>query len=209
MWRKIRAPLILKKIFNNINTKRKLIINVYNKELQKKLGLDIIDFWIFSGRYKVKKYDETIIYNSLNNIILFEGKYENNKKNGKGKEYKEYKGEVKLIFEGEYLDGKKWEGKYFEYDEDSGKLIFECKYLKGIMNGEAKEYDKYNGQLLFSGKYLNGKRNGKGTEYKSLLISDNNFYSSRNIKYQNIKIFSGEYFNGERKEGKEYNYDGE
>ena len=79
------------------------------------------------------------------------------------------------------------------------------------MNGETKEYDKYNDQLIFSGKYLNGKRNGKGTEYKSLLIvkSDNNFYSSRNIKYQNIEIFCGEYFNGERKDGEEYNYDGE
>ena len=59
------------------------------------------------------------------------------------------------------------------------------------MNGEAKEYDKYNVQLIFSWKFLNWKRNGKGTEYKSLLIvkSDNNFYSSRNIKYQILKFF--------------------
>ena len=71
-------------------------------------------FRIFSRRYKVKKYDKTIEYNSYNNKILFEGKYKNNKKIGKGKEYKEYKDEVKLIFEGEYLDVKKWERKYYE-----------------------------------------------------------------------------------------------
>ena len=45
--------------------------------------------------------------------------------NGKGKEYKY----GKLLFEGEYLNGKKWNGKVKEYEY--GKLLFEGEYLNG------------------------------------------------------------------------------
>ena len=36
----------------------------------------------------------------------------------------------KLIFEGEYLNGRKWNGKGKEYNE-FGKLLFEIEYLNG------------------------------------------------------------------------------
>ena len=42
-------------------------------------------------------------------LLIYEGEYLNGKRNGKGKEY--YYGD--LIFEGEYLDGKKWDGKSY------------------------------------------------------------------------------------------------
>ena len=118
----------------------------------------------------------------------------------------EYNEEGKLIFEGEYLNGKKWKGIEKEYDEDTEQLIFECEYSNGGRNGEGKEYDKYNGELLFSGTYLNGKRNGKGEEYK-FISSEKHYYSYSSLNYsKNIIIFSGEYLSGERKEGSEYNY---
>ena len=44
-------------------------------------------------------------------------------------------------------------------------MIFEGEYLNGKRNGKGKEYDYY-GNLIFEGEYLNGKRwNGKGKEY--------------------------------------------
>ena len=43
----------------------------------------------------------------------------------------------KLKFEGEYLDGEKWNGKAKEYDH-LGQLEFEVEYLKG----ERKELKK-------------------------------------------------------------------
>ena len=52
-----------------------------------------------------------------------------------GKEYNNYNNN--LIFEGEYLNGKRW-------------------------NGKGKEFHK--NKLIFEGEYLNGKRNGKGKE---------------------------------------------
>ena len=41
----------------------------------------------------------------------------------------------------------------------NGKLIYEGEYLKGKKNGKAKEYS--NSALLFEGEYWNGERNGK------------------------------------------------
>ena len=45
----------------------------------------------------------------------------------------------------------------------NGKLIFEGEYLNGKRNGKGKEYD-YNRKINFEGEYLNGKRHGKGKD---------------------------------------------
>ena len=67
--------------------------------------------------------------------------------------------QYKNEFKGEYLKGEKWNGKGKEYDKD-GKLIFELEYVNGKRNGKVKEY--YNeDKLKFEGEYLDGKRNGK------------------------------------------------
>ena len=57
-----------------------------------------------------------------------------------------------MVFEGEYLNGKK-HGKAREYWESGNNLSFEGKYL----NGKAKEYDT-SGILKFEGEYLNGEK---------------------------------------------------
>ena len=41
-------------------------------------------------------------------ILIFEGDIKKGKRNGKGKEYND---NGKLIFEGKYLNGKRWNGK--------------------------------------------------------------------------------------------------
>ena len=68
-----------------------------------------------------------------------------------------------LIFEGDYLNGKRWNGKYKEYipcNEYNG-LIYENEYLNGKRNGKGKEYSY--GSLRFEGEYLNGNKwNGNG-----------------------------------------------
>ena len=58
------------------------------------------------------------------NDIKFEGEFKNGKRNGKGKEYFLLKS---LLFEGEYKDWKKWNGK--EYDPD-WNIIYELKVEK-------------------------------------------------------------------------------
>ena len=64
--------------------------------------------------------------------------------------------EGKLIFEGEYKNGKR-NGKGKEYSYSSG-IISEAKYEKGkgwiITTGEFND----NGKLFFEGEYIDGER---------------------------------------------------
>ena len=80
------------------------------------------------------------------------------KRNGKGKEVDDHY--INLIFEGEYLNGKKWNGIGY-----CGKEKYEWKGGNGFM----KEYNIYN-SLDFEGQYINGERNGKGKEYSFNII---------------------------------------
>ena len=95
----------------------------------------------------------------------------NNIRNGKAKRYYN----DKLLFEGEYLNGKIWNGT--GYDNDNN-IIFEIK--NG--NGHIIISNIYDNKLEFEGEYLNGLRNGKGKEYN----------------YDGKLIFDGEYFNNKK-----------
>ena len=105
--------------------------------------------------------------------------------NGKGKEYNGFNDD--LLFEGEYLNGKK-NGKGKKYND--GYLIYEGEYLNGKRNGKGKEYCFVH--LIYEGKYLNGKRNGKSKEY--------NF--DGNLE------FEGEFINNNISNGKKYDKEG-
>ena len=79
-------------------------------------------------------------------------------KNGSGK-IKDYNDDGNLIYEGEYLDGKK-NGKGKEYD-DNNQLIFYGEYLNGERwNGIGKEIndDDSDDNKLFNAEYINGKK---------------------------------------------------
>jgi len=78
-----------------------------------------------------------------------------------------------LIFEGDYLNGKRWNGKGKEYFKN--KLLFEGEYLNGEKNGKGKEYDFRDGKLRFDGEFLDGKK------------WDGKWYSDNNSKECEIK----------------------
>ena len=63
-----------------------------------------------------------------------------------------------LLFNGEYINGKKI-GK--EYDHN-GTLIFEGEYLNGEKwNGKGKEFNYINDDIIFQGEYINGEKKWK------------------------------------------------
>ena len=100
----IKSPYIIKIIFSFLSEKQKLNMIIYNKELQKIFSVDTKDYEKISGKYKVgEKNGKGREYIIKLNSICFEGKYVKGKRNGKGKEYNE---DGKLIFEGEYQNGK-------------------------------------------------------------------------------------------------------
>ena len=203
MLKNVKTSYFLRIIFSFMDERQKLKLIKYNKCLQENMNISLINYKIFSGKFiiyeqngKGKEYD-------YNGNLIFKGEYLNGERNGKAKEYEFHE----IIFEGEYLYGKRLKGKEYNYD---GGLSFEGEYLnnekwKGNFydengniiyelnkeNDRVKEYD--DGDLIFEGEYLNGKRNGKGKEY----------YNNGNLK------FEGEYLNGKRNgKGKEYNYFG-
>ena len=185
--------------------------------------------YIFEGEYlNGLKNGKGKEFNKYHNLVLFEGEYLNGERNGKGKEYydnhkypnplkfhgeyliglrngfgREYYLEGNIKFEGEFLNGRYWNGQVYDLASnniyeikegngiiiehyDNGNIKFEGEYLNGERNGKGKEYYDNNDKILkYEGEYLNGKRDGKGKEY----------YIDGKIK------FEGEYLNGKQWNG--------
>jgi len=166
------------------------------------MNINLINYKLFSGKYTIniskEKTQEFLVYCDR---LIFEGEYLNGKRNGNGKEYGN---NGNLIFEGEFINGKRHEkGKeYF-----NGNLIFEGEFINGKRNGQGKEYIK-NNELIFKGEYIDGKRwNGKYyNPHKSEIyeLKSGKGYL-REYDYNSHLIFEGDFLNGERNgDGKEY-----
>ena len=183
---------------------------------------------IKNGQGYILKY-----YTYGHDISQIEGEYKNGQMNGKGKEiYYDccFGCGYKIIFEGEYKNGKKWNGKgcnASKYNLINGKgymeeighdYFFEGEYVNGEKNGMGKEDGKYF-EYSFEGEYKNGKRNGKGKEcnegggllfegeYKNGLKSKGKEYYFDN--YSNDKLyFEGDYISGKKWNGKGYDKNG-
>ena len=196
MLKNLKSSYFIKLIFINIHERKKLKIIQYNKNLQNILDIKIYNYKIISGKYIIFEAKEKgKEYNSYNDQMIFEGEYLNGKRNGIGKEYKDNY----LVFEGFYLNGKR-NGKGVEYTY-IGNLKYEGEYLNGKRHGKGKIYS-YPCDLEFEGEFLNGKKwSGKGYDNKNNVI-----YNIKEGK-GNIKenYFEGEYLNGEKNgKGKEY-----
>ena len=74
------------------------------------------DKLIFEGEYiNGERKGKGKEYHYKYNRLLFEGEYINEKRNGKGKEYNLNNN---LKFEGEYKNGKKWNGYGYNIQDD-------------------------------------------------------------------------------------------
>ena len=121
MLENIKSSFFIKIIFSFQVNKTKLKLVKYNKSLQNKIDISLINYKIFSQRYIVYgENGKAKEYMGYNDALKFEGEYSNGERNGKGKEY-DYSG--KLKFEGEFKNEKR-NGKGKEYDYN-GKIIFE------------------------------------------------------------------------------------
>ena len=228
------------------NVELKLI--KYNRTFKSLVNLSLIDYINFSGRYviydqngKGKEYDSFhdnliyeggfkngerngngVEYHCKNGKIIFEGEFKHGKRNGKGKEY-DIEGDI--IFIGEYLNGKKWNGygnknnnkKYYEIINGKGFInesdidgikFYEGEYDKGERNGKGREYSV--SHLIFVGEYKNGKRwTGIGFDQfnKPIFKLDegkgNNIFIcnySGKLKFEYLGNYSNGEFNGRGEE---------
>ena len=85
---------------------------------------------IFEGEYKkgIKWKGKLKEYDSIYEVILFDGEIELGEKHGIAIEHDYMKN---LIFEGEYKYGQRWNGPYKEYNEYNNNLSSEGKYIEG------------------------------------------------------------------------------
>ena len=190
MFENVKSSYFIKMLFSYVDDERKLEIIKYNKTLQNKININLINYKIYSGKYLIyDKYGIVREYNYLDKLV-FEGKYSNGKRNGIGKEYF-FKGGIKYI--GEYMNGKRKEGKEYYYEDTS----FRCgtHLLKLYKNG----ISILDSNIKFEGEYLNGlKWNGyehdknNGNQYK--IKNGNGFIKEYDILGRHI--FEGEYING-------------
>ena len=150
----VKSHYIIQFIFSYIPKIKELDIVKLNKNLKEKLEVNIDDYKKESRRYKIIGNDGIEkVYLIEKDILIFEGKYLNGKKNGTGIEYYE---ENKIKFIGEYLKGKKIKGEGYS---PKGKLIYK------IDNGKIEEYF-INGKIKFKGEYLEGKKwDGEGYDF--------------------------------------------
>ena len=184
----IKSLLVLKKIFSQIYERRKLYLIIYNKTLQNKLKIGIINYKRFSTKYKEAEKDgQGKEFDIYTNELIFEGLYKNGKKNGKGREYDRINN---IIFEGEYKNDKR-NGIGKEFD-NCKNIIFEGNYINGIRNGFGKDYiDKI---IIYEGNFFNGEKYGLGKEYSNLKNNNGEYFY----------LFEGEYLRNHKVKGKLY-----
>ena len=90
-----------------MNEKIKLKVIKYNKKLQEKIDIKLINYKFYHRKYII--YETNIKgkeYLGCTDDLLFEGEYLNGERNGKGKEY--FNNGI-LKFEGDYIEGKRKE----------------------------------------------------------------------------------------------------
>jgi len=182
------------------------------------------------GEYKNGKKNGRGVEFTIDGQVGFEGEYKEGKKNGKGIDYYDKEKNI-LIFEGEYLNDKIWNGTRFDREGNvkfilknniSGNvkeyfvygdcIEYEGEYLNGKRNGKGKEYD-FNGKLIFEGEYLNGQRNGKGKEYyaNGILAFEGEFLNDKKWNGLGYDLFKNRLYilkegKGFIKEYNSYNY---
>ena len=183
-----------------------IISNQYNS---------VYKFEIKNGNGKIKEYDQE-------RNLLFEGEYINGDKKGKEYMYINY-GDKELIFDGYYLNDKKWNGKLKDYKKGYFWKCGTClldndrfdDYESELKIENEKEYE--NDILKFEGEYLNGKRNGKGKEYDingkltyegDFLMGNQGYSYKKDYDYLTLE-YEGEILEGKRHgKGKEYDFGG-
>ena len=112
--------------------------------------------------------------------MIFEGEYLNGKRNGKGKEYNK---EGKLIFEGEYLNGFKWNGQVYGFQN-----VIACQLQEG--KGALNRFFCLKGNIILpqGGEFIKGELKAKVSIYDNV----------------GRTIFEGEFLDGKRNgKGKE------
>jgi hypothetical protein len=146
--------------------------------------------------------------------MIFHGTYNSGLKL-EGKEYID----DKLIFEGEYKDGKKWNGRIKESSLGNHPTFeIETGLVEGTkLTSIIKIYNDYDDKSKYEFEYLMEIERWKGNVYRNYSNQKLSFeieytydeqYIIKEYNSNEKLIFDGEYKDGKKYKGKEYNKDG-
>ena len=138
---KIKSLFNLKLVLSFLNESKKYNLVKYNKNIQSKLKLNILDYKKLSGKYIIYVENNFIEEYDKFGRIIYEGNYQKGKRHGKWKEYSYFLSEKKLIYNGEFKEGKR-HGNGIEYNTFE-ILLHEREYKNGSRNYRGKEYSRY------------------------------------------------------------------
>ena len=86
MLENIKSLYFIKIVFSYLEEERKLKLIKYNKKAQELIEINLFNYKIFSGRYILyEENGKAKEYSCYNDNLLFEGEYLNGKRNGKEK----------------------------------------------------------------------------------------------------------------------------
>ena len=152
-------------MINFINNKKEQFNNIINKEIKniftdehneniKELSNLLNEFNYYNDKNKFNEMFMIFNKSILNSKEILENIINLDKKNNYIDKY--------ILYDGQIIKGTTIKnGKGIEYQINKDNIIYEGEYLKGKRwNGKGKEYYDY-GKLRFEGEYLNGERNGK------------------------------------------------
>ena len=174
----IKSIYFTKVVFQLLKERVQLQLIRYNKKLQNLININLFNYRALSSRYIIfEKNNKGKEYNGFDDTLIYDGEYLNGKKNGKGIEYY-FDGSIE--FEGEYLNGQRRKGKEFNYFY---RLVYEGEYLYRI---------RWNGKICY-------------TSTNNIIEIKNNEQNIKEYNNAGELEFEGEYLNGKRNgKGKEY-----
>ena len=83
MLKILESSYFIKLIFSYVDEKHKLELIKYNKSFQNKININLINYQCFSGKYIIyESKDKVKEYNGFDGSLIFEGEYLNGKRNG-------------------------------------------------------------------------------------------------------------------------------
>ena len=89
MLKNVEASYFIKLLFSYLEEKKKLGIVKYNERLKHMIDISLINYKYFSRKYLIHENGKVKEYIGYNDQLIYEGEYLNGKRNGKGKEYNE------------------------------------------------------------------------------------------------------------------------
>ena len=195
MLSNVKSRYILAKIFGVLPGKLQLLLIKNNKSIQKKLNITLETYMVSCGKRVEINGDYGKEYLIKEEILIFEGQYHLMRRHGQGKELYS---NGKIQFEGEYINGRRWNGQTYTFN---GIKEFD------LINGEGyiREYNIH-GIKTYEGDIVNGVKDGFGKEFSQGKIEYEGIF--KNGKREN-KEYEGGFLSGERNGmGKEYDFDG-